>query len=393
MSSLRFLTAGESHGETLVSLVEGMPSGVPLLPDHVTHDLARRQVGYGRGGRMAIEADAGSIFSGVISGRTTGAPVAILVANRDWANWRDKPWPPLTVPRPGHADLAGTLKYELDECRPILERASARETAARVAAGAVARRLLAECGVQVGSYVERIGGAALEDDEPRWAWTEQAEQSDVRCPFPDAAARMRAEIEGARAEGDSVGGVVVVLAQGLLPGLGSHVQWDRRLDGRLAQALMSVQAIKGVEVGPAFANAARRGTAVHDAVVGQGDPQAWTVSDAGDLRCGNRCGGLEGGMTTGQMLMLRAAMKPIPTTIRAQQSVDLTTGEPVETVYQRSDVCAVPAAAVVAEAMTCLILADAVLEKFGGDSLHAVLDAMERYAKRPFLRGDKKVAR
>jgi len=388
MSGLRFLTAGESHGEGLVAIVEGMPSGVPLQEADVDRDLKRRQVGYGRGGRMAIEADRGHLLSGVSRGLTIGSPIAVLIANRDWANWRDRPWPALSVPRPGHADLAGTLKYELDDCRPVLERASARETAARVAAGAVARRLLRECGVEVGCFVERIGGAAIPPvDSPPWEWTEQAEVSDVRCPDRELAEAMRHEIDAARAAGDSLGGVVVVLARGLPPGLGSHVHWDRRLDGRLAQALMSVPALKGVEVGPAFVNAARSGTTVHDAFAGENGRRSMRLKDAGRIRPSDRSGGLEGGMTTGQLLVLRAAMKPIPTTVASQSSFDLKTGAAAVTEYQRSDVCAVPAAAIVAESMACLVLADALLDKFGGDALPALQEALRRYANLPLLRG------
>ncbi len=383
MSGIRFLTAGESHGPALLATVDGLPAGLPVSEEDIARDLARRQVGYGRGGRMAIERDRGEILSGVLRGRTIGAPVAVLIRNRDWENWRDREWPRLSVPRPGHADLAGYLKYDLDDCRPILERASARETAARVAAGALARRLLAELGVSVGSYVERIGEAALAELAPTWNLAELAEGSDVRCPDGKVAQEMREGIDRARSEGESLGGVVVVVAAGLPPGMGSHGQWDRRLDGRLAQAIMSIQAIKGVEVGPAFTNAGLPGTRVHDGIVPGERADGLTVGDAGSLRVTNRSGGLEGGMTTGQLLVLRAAMKPIPTTIRPQPSLDLDTGEPHSTVYERSDVCAVPAAAVVAEAMTALVLADAMVEKFGGDSLDALREALRSYLARP----------
>ncbi|MGQ9553239.1 MAG: chorismate synthase [Anaerolineae bacterium] len=386
MSTIRFLTAGESHGPALVAIVDGMPAGVPLAAEEIERDLRRRQVGYGRGGRMAIEKDTAEILSGVAGGVTIGSPIALLIRNRDWDNWRGRTWPRLSVPRPGHADLVGYLKYELDDCRPILERASARETAARVAAGAVARCLLHELGMRIGSFVERIGSAVLESWQPTWELTEAAEASDVRCPDEHVAAAMRREIDAARAQGESLGGVFVVLAEGLPAGLGSHTQWDRRLDGQLAQAVMSVQAVKGMEVGPAFANASLPGTQVHDAIApvdGLGRPL--TVADAGRLRRTNRSGGLEGGMTTGQMLVLRAAMKPIPTTVLPQPSLDLDTGEVGTTQYQRSDVCAVPAAAVVAEAMVCLTLADAVVEKFGGDSLAAIQAGLARYLRQPLL--------
>ncbi|MHB0875090.1 MAG: chorismate synthase [Anaerolineae bacterium] len=394
MSALRFLTAGESHGPGLVAIVDGMPSGVPLTPDDVAHDLARRQVGYGRGGRMAIERDVAEVVGGLAAGMTTGAPVALLVRNRDWENWRGREWPRLPVPRPGHADLAGYLKHELGDCRPVLERASARETAARVAAGAVARALLHHCGVSVGSYVERIGAAAMVTGEPEWRLAEAAEASDVRCPDEATAVAMRQAIDAARERGDSLGGVFVVLATGLPPGLGSHTQWDRRLDGRLAQALTSVQAVKGVEIGPAFANAAAPGTQVHDAIcLPPGtDAASLRTADAGRLRPTNRAGGLEGGMTTGQPLVLRAAMKPIPTTVSAQPSLNLDSGEPAATQYQRSDVCAVPAASVVGEAMVALVLADALLDKFGGDSLAALQAALERYLSLPLTgRGSEEV--
>lgn len=387
MNRLRLLTAGESHGPAVTAILDGMPAGVPLTADDVARDLARRQVGYGRGGRMAIERDTAELLGGVAGGLTTGGPVALLVGNRDWENWRDRDWPRLCVPRPGHADLAGSLKHELDDCRPVLERASARETAARVAAGAVARALLRACDVAVGSYVESIGGVRLDAVEPTWALAVAAEASDVRCPDDSVAARQRRAIDAAREAGDSVGGVFVVLATGVPVGLGSHTQWDRRLDGCLAQALLSVQAVKGVEIGPAFENAARSGTQVHDAIRVPETVAAGTLSvaDAGRLRPTNRAGGLEGGMTTGQLLVLRAAMKPIPTTVSPQQSLHLDSGAAACTEYQRSDVCAVPAAAVVGEAMVCLVLADAMLAKFGGDSLNAVREALGRYHRRPLF--------
>jgi len=386
VSALRFLTAGESHGRALVAIVDGVPAGLPLSPEDIERDLRRRQVGYGRGGRMAIERDTAEILSGISRGRTIGSPVSLLLSNRDWENWRSTDWPRLTVPRPGHADLAGYLKYELDDCRPVLERASARETASRVAAGAVARRLLAEIGVEVGSYVERIGPCSSPAVEPTYDLAVAAEASDVRCPDEEAAAEMRRAIDAAREQGESLGGVFVILALGLPPGLGSHAQWDRRLDGRLAQALVSVQAVKGVEIGPAFANAGLPGTRVHDAIFWPDSvPADLAVADAGRLRPSNHAGGLEGGMTTGQLLVLRAAMKPLPTTVKPRPSLDLATGEPSETQYQRSDVCAVPAAAVVAEAMVCLTLADALLDKFGGDSMVALKVALARYLQLPLL--------
>ena len=366
---LRFLTAGESHGPCLTAIVDGIPAGLPLDVDAVDRELVRRQGGYGRGKRMQIERDRVEVLGGVIAGKTTGAPLALRIANRDWVNWK-KRWasgalPALTVPRPGHADYAGTQKYGLDDARPVLERASARETAARVAVGAVAKQILGVAGITVGSYVTEIGGEVADVSaqplETLWA---RAEVSDVRCPDPAAADRMRATINAAREAGDSLGGVFVVTATGVPVGLGSHVQWDRRLDARLAQAVMSIQAVKGVESGPAFANARRPGTQAHD---------AFERDDQGDLtRSTNRAGGIEGGTSNGQPIVVRAAMKPIPTTVTPQRSVDMATGEAATTQYQRSDVCAVPAAAVVGEAMVAWTLAEALLERYGGDTVEAL---------------------
>jgi chorismate synthase len=315
---------------------------------------------------MSIERDRAEVLGGILRGRTIGAPVALRIENRDWANWRER-WaaddlPRLSVPRPGHADFAGMVKYGLDDARPVLERASARESAARVAVGALAKQLLAAFGIAVGSYVSEIGGVAA--SIPAVALPELwrlAEASDVRCPDGQAAVEMRASIDAARAAGDSLGGVFVVAAVGVPVGLGSHVQWDRRLDARLAQAVVSIPAVKGVEIGPAFENARRPGTQVHDPFLPDGL--------GGLRRPSNRAGGLEGGMTNGQPVVVRAAMKPIPTTLAPQPSVDLSTGEPVETQYQRSDVCAVPAASIVGEAVVAIVLADALLEKRGGDSI------------------------
>ncbi len=359
---LRILTAGESHGPALVSLIEGLPAGLPLDVHAIDRDLARRQRGYGRGARQQIEQDQVRFLGGALQGCTIGAPLAMLIPNRDYENWREREAPPWTRPRPGHADLAGAIKYGLDDMRLVAERASARETAARVAAGAVAKLLLRAVGIEIGSYVEAIGdvaadagGLALEERCRR------AEGSDVACPDPAAAERMRAAIDAAHAAGESLGGVIVVAAWGLMPGLGSYAQWDRRLDGRLAQALMSIQAIKGVEIGPAFENARLPGTQVHDALY------------AGKTRHTNRAGGLEGGITNGEPLWLRAAMKPIPTTLAPVPTVDMRTGEETMTQYQRSDVCAVPAAAVVGEAMVAWVLADAVLERYGADTLSAII--------------------
>ncbi|MHB0859279.1 MAG: chorismate synthase [Anaerolineae bacterium] len=364
---LRFLTAGESHGPCLTVLIDGLPAGLPLRGEDIDADLARRQQGYGRGGRQRIERDQVRVLSGVAGGRTTGAPVALQIDNRDWENWKDREVPPWTRPRPGHADLAGAIKYGLDDLRLVAERASARETAARVAAGGVAKALLEAVRVQVGSYVEAIGGVtAAVGDAPLQELLERARASDVFCPDEDAAMRMRARIDEAREGGDSLGGVVVVAALGVPVGLGSHVQWDRRLDGRLAQAVMSIQAIKGVEIGSAFANAALPGTRVHDALY-PGQPL---------VRHSNRAGGVEGGISNGEPIVVRGAMKPIPTTVTPQPTVDLRTGEAAATQYQRSDVCAVPAASVVAEAMVAWVLAEALLERYGGDTLKRVQEGV-----------------
>jgi chorismate synthase len=366
---LRFLTAGESHGPCLTAIIDGLPAGLALDVEAIDHELSRRQGGYGRGGRMKIEQDKVEVLGGVLGGKTTGAPLSLRIENRDWANWRDR-WAAgdlskLTVPRPGHADYAGMVKYGLDDARPILERASARETAARVAVGALAKLLLVACNVAVGSYVTEIGGvvATVPDLPPEELWA-LAEASDVRCPDEEAAAQMRETIDAARKAGDSLGGVFVVTATGVPVGLGSHVQWDRRLDARLAAAVMSIQAIKGVEIGPAFENARRPGTQVHDELYPDGVGSV--------TRRTNRAGGIEGGMSNGAPIVVRAAMKPIPTTVTPLRSVDLATGEKAETQYQRSDVCAVPAASIVGEAMVAWALADALLEKFGGDSLSEI---------------------
>jgi chorismate synthase len=382
---LRFLTAGQSHGPCLLAIVEGLPAGLAVDVEAINRDLARRQGGYGRGGRMKIERDRVEILCGVIAGRTTGAPVALRIENRDWPNWRDR-WatgdlPPLTVPRPGHADYAGMVKYGLDDARPVLERASARETAARVAVGALAKQLLAAFDVAVGSYVTEIGGViATIPDLPLDELWARAEASDVRCPDEEAATRMRKAIDATRQAGDSLGGVFVITAIGVPVGLGSHVHWDRRLDARLAAAVMSIPAIKGVEIGPAFENARRPGTQVHDEfepvnrsanqqVSKFTDLQIHILADQMIKRTSNRAGGIEGGMSNGQPIVVRAAMKPIPTTVTPLRSVDLATGEEAATQYQRSDVCAVPAASVVGEAMVAWVLADALVEKLGGDSL------------------------
>jgi len=361
---LRFLTAGESHGPALTGILEGMPAGVPLTPDDLERDLARRQQGYGSGGRMQIEHDRAQITGGVMNGRTTGGPIALVIENRDWKNWAQRDIPPMTMPRPGHADLTGALKYGYRDLRLALERASARETAMRVAIGAIARRLLAEFGITVGGYVTAIGAqeAHFSDDPPDYPTRFAAAlESDVSCPDPEAAERMRAAIRGAKVDKDTLGGIIEVVALGLPPGLGSHVHYDRRLTGRLAGAVCSVPSIKGAEIGPAFANARRPGTQVHDRL---------TLDEDGRIRrASNRAGGLEGGMTTGEPLVVRAAMKPISTTLTPLESVNLATGTPAHTEYERSDFCATPRAVVILEAMVALVLADELLRKLGGDSL------------------------
>ena len=374
---LRWLTAGESHGRALVAICEGIPAGVEITTDDIAAALGRRRAGYGRGARMKFEKDEAELTGGVRHGRTLGAPVAIRVANSEWAKWESVMSAdpveeailadlarnaPLTRPRPGHADLAGMQKYGHDDARPVLERASARETAARVALGELARRFLHQAlGAEIVSHVVSIGPVAAPDGlVPSPDDGARIDADPVRCLDQTASAAMQDEIDAARKDGDTLGGVVEVVVHGLPPGLGSHVHWDRRLDGRLAGALMSIQAIKAVEVGDGFATARRRGSAAHDEMDGTG---------AGIRRRTNRAGGIEGGMSTGEMIRVRAAMKPISTVPRALATVDVATGEPARAINQRSDVTAVPAAGVVAEAMTALVLADAALEKFGGDSV------------------------
>lgn len=359
--SLRYLTAGESHGPALTTILEGLPAGLPLTEDRIAADLARRQIGKGAGDRMAIEKDVAHILAGVMTGVTTGAPLALQITNRDHANWKGKAVPAYTTPRPGHADLAAVIKYGYDDIRPSLERASARETAMRVAVGAVCRAFLDTFGISVGGYVSAIGGhtAKLADLTFSERIT-RARVSDAQCPDSDAERCIGEAIETARQKGETLGGIIEVVAQGVPAGLGSHVACDRRLDARLGQAILGVPAMKGVEIGDAFANTAKAGTAVHDAIR-QGPDGLERANDA--------CGGIEGGISNGQPIWLRAAMKPIPTTRKGQETVDLATGQPVLTRYERSDVCPVPRAVVVLEAVTCIVLADALIEKLGGDSL------------------------
>lgn len=381
MGGLRFFTAGESHGPQLTAIIEGVPAGLPLEAGYINRWLALRQQGYGRGGRMAIERDEVEIAAGVRGGRTLGTPICLVVRNRDWENWREvmAPGPEacldgrvVTRPRPGHADLAGAFKYRHRDLRNVLERASARETAARVAAGAVALALLEAVGITVLGHVRQIGPAGLRAD-PDPAALKRAPLSPVFAADPEAEKAMMAAIDEARAKGDSLGGVFEVWALGLPPGLGSYAHWDRRLDGRLAQALMSIPGIKGVEIGLGFAAASRFGSEAHD-------PVLWEAG-RGFYRPSNHAGGLEGGVTNGEPLVVRAAMKPIPTLRRPLPSVDLGTREPVLAAYERSDICAVPAACVVGQAMVGLVLADALLEKTGGDHLDEVKANLEQYRR------------
>ncbi len=362
--SLRFLTAGESHGPGLVAILEGIPAGLPLTEETVTRELERRQRGHGGGPRMKIERDRARILGGVLEGVTIGAPLALLIENRDHASWRARSIPPSTAPRPGHADLTATLKYGYRDLRPAMERASARETAARVVVGAVCRQLLGQFDIQLAGYVTAIGELTADlSDIPLEERAALAEDSDVRCPDPAASRAMSEFIRQATKNRDSAGGIIEVIGLNLPPGLGSHVHWDRRLDARLGAATLSIPAIKGMEIGPAFENARLPGTQVHDPIRLEGDTL---------IRPTWRSGGLEGGITTGQPLVVRAAMKPIATTETPQQTVDLARGAETTTRYERSDVCPVPRTVVVLEAMVAFVLADALLEKLGGDSLDEV---------------------
>jgi chorismate synthase len=383
---LRVLTAGESHGPELVAIIEGLPSGVPISSAAIRADLARRKLGYGRGSRMKFEEDELSVSSGVVHGISLGSPIALRIANTEWPKWVEvmSPEPvelteksrgrgaPLTRPRPGHADLVGMQKYDFDEARPILERASARETAARVALGAVARAFLAELGIRLVSHTVSVGTVAVPEGSafPAPDDVDVLDADPLRCFDPATSERMVAEVDAAKKDGDTLGGIVEVLAYGLPPGLGSHVHWDRRLDGKLAQALMSIQAIKGVEVGDGFLTTTRRGSQAHDELF---------TTDDGIARSSDRAGGTEGGMSTGTVLRVRAGMKPIATVPHALRTVDVATGETAAAHHQRSDVCAVPAAGVVAEAMTAIVLVDVVLEKFGGDSVGETRRNIESY--------------
>lgn len=377
---MRWLTAGESHGPSLVGIIEGLPAHIEITSEEIQKHLARRRLGFGRGARQKFEADELRILGGIRHGKSQGGPICLEIANSEWPKWQKVMSAdpvskeelaelarnaPLTRPRPGHADLVGMQKYDFDDARAILERASARETATRVALGAVARAFLKQvAGIELLSHVVRIGSIALPENHrlPLANEQEAIDESPVRCSDKEVSDQMVAEIESAHREGDTLGGVVEVLAYNLMPGLGSHVHWDRRLDARLAGALMGIQAIKGVEVGDGFLSAARRGSVAHDEI---------ERNASGEItRRTHRAGGTEGGMSTGEMLRVRAAMKPISTVPKSLDTIDMSTGEAAKAINQRSDVCAVPAAGVIAEAMVALVLAEAVLEKFGGDSVN-----------------------
>jgi chorismate synthase len=376
-----FSTAGESHGPAGVVLVHGVPAGLGLVADEVNRDLARRQKGYGRGGRQKIEKDEVEFLGGVRHGYTLGSPVAMLIRNMDYENWsaRMSPEPPLeppdpiTLPRPGHADLAGMQKYAFDDLRNVLERSSARETAARVAAGGVAKKLLSEFGVEIESAVYRIGDVAYPKERAALD-AAKSDESEVRCPDPEVSERMKAEIDAARHARDALGGEFVVVAEGCPPGLGSYVDWRDKLDARLAAAIMSINAIKGVDFGMGFGLAARRSSEVQDEILpGEADHLA---------RASNRLGGIEGGMTNGEPVVVAAAMKPISTIAKALRTVDLSTGEPARAFKERADSCAVPAAAVIGESMVAVVLAEAFLEKFGADNMTDIRTAYDSYTER-----------
>ena len=386
---LRFLTAGESHGKGLTAILEGIPANLPLSEEDINKELARRQKGYGRGGRMKIERDAVEILSGVRFGKTLGSPIALFIKNRDWENWKEKmaiegeppeSVIPFTRPRPGHADLAGGLKYNQRDLRNVLERSSARETAARVAVGAICKKFLSEFGIKVGSFVVSIANKELEelkdksyfaDEKKLLELHERAENSEFRIPFPEKDEEFKKLVDEAKEKGESLGGVFEVFAVGVPPGLGSHIQWDRRIDGRIAQAMMSIQAIKGVEIGLGFEASRRFGSQVHDEI-------GWN-KEKGFFRYSNNLGGTEGGITSGMPLIVRVAMKPIPTLRNPLRSVDINTKEELKAGVERTDILAVPAASVVGEAMLAIVLADAFLEKFGGDFLEEIKERFESY--------------
>jgi chorismate synthase len=370
---LRFLTAGESHGPSLTAILDGMPAGLSITSDIIDKELARRQRGYGSGGRMKIEKDTVQILGGVMAGETTGAPIAMLVENADHVKWKGKEVAPMTAPRPGHADLTGAVKYGYQDLRPALERASARETTMRVAVGAVCKHFLAQFGIVVGGYVSSIG--EIHAHLGNMSYEERfrrAEESDVRCPIEVFSQEMRDEIEKTIHGKNTLGGILEIVALNVPIGLGSFMQWDKRLEAKLAMAVMSVQAIKGVEVGDAFANARLPGTEAHDAIM---------LERSTLERSTNRAGGTEGGVSNGQPIVIRAAMKPIATTLTPQQTVDLAVGENASTKYERSDFCPVPRAVPILEAMVALVLADALIEKLGGDSMNEMKPRFETLRK------------
>jgi chorismate synthase len=383
-----FSTAGESHGPAEVALVHGVPAGLRLIAADVNRDLSRRQKGYGRGGRQKIENDEVKFLGGVRHGYTLGSPVAMLIRNRDYANWEHRMTPEpvgdppqkITLPRPGHADLAGMQKYDFDDLRNVLERSSARETTARVAAGGVAKKLLAEFGVEIESAVYRIGAVAYPKEQAALD-AATSDESEVRCPDPDVSERMKAEIDAARYARDALGGEFVVVARGCPPGLGSYVDWRDKLDARLAAAMMSINAIKGVEFGMGFGLAARRSSEVQDEILSQNGRLA---------RNSNRLGGFEGGMTNGEPVVVAAAMKPISTIAKALRTVDLATGEPTRAFKERADSCAVPAAAVIGESMAAIVLAEAFLEKFGMDNMTDIRAAYDAYTERVASTGNRR---
>jgi len=395
MERFRFLTAGESHGKGLTAIIEGMVNGLPLPAEYIDGELRRRQAGYGRSSRMKIEEDKVEIISGLWHGLTTGSPIALLIYNKDWRDWEAEP---VSCPRPGHADLAGVVKYGISDIRPIMERASARETAARVAVGAVAKRFLEELGIAIHSHTVAIGGCHYELCETTFIDWQQVEASPVRCAFLDLEKQMIAAIDKAKAEGDTLGGIFEMIATGIPAGLGSHVQWDRRLDGRIAQAVMSINAVKGVEIGDGFALAEVNGSQAQDVIEPNPSPVTGEHSPSLSLRGlsrakrgnstkqslpwyrpTNHAGGIEGGISNGEDIVVRAVVKPIATLANPLDSIDLQTGKKAKAHYERSDVCVVPAAGVIGEAMLAIVLADTCLEKFGGDSLKEMLANYRNY--------------
>lgn len=368
---LRFLTAGESHGKALVAVIEGLPANLAINEEAINRELQRRQQGYGRGGRMKIEKDEAEILSGVRKGKTIGSPLALMVKNLDYDNWKDREVPPVTKPRPGHGDLAGIIKYNQEDIRNVLERASARETAARVAVGAVARQLLAVFGIRIMSHVISIGGVGLKSGGYSPEEMAGADRSPVRCMDETVSRQMMEAIDEARAQGDSIGGVFEVVALNVPVGLGSHVHWDRKLDGLIARSFMSIQAVKGVEIGLGFEAAHKKGSQVHDEI--------FYDEKQGFYRKTNNAGGLEAGITNGCPVVVRAAVKPIPTLYKPLRSVDIKTKEPFAAGIERSDICAVPAAGIVGEAVLAWVLAEAMTEKFGGDSIEEMRNNFQSY--------------